>query len=167
MKTLTFNGKQAKTLEIKKNIYGHTPLISVNGSENDCVVGAFAFLFFKNDYEKAEAYVSQNMDRKEKDGVSTFLLVGHLSLGQIGPKKVERLGVDGDIHSLSQNVNSRTKKPCKMTVGAFLKQFPKGSYFLIVKGHCFAVKDGEIFGNSDDAKKVKTPLTHAFSVKWK
>lgn len=156
-----------KTLEIKKNLYGHTSLISVNGSGKDCVVKAFAFLFFKNDYEKAEAYVSQNMDRKENSGVFTHLLVDHLSLGQIGPKKVERLGVGGDIHSLSQNVNSRTKKPCKMTVGAFLKQFPKGSYFILVKRHCFAIKDGEIFGNSDDAKSLKTPLTHAFSVKWK
>ena len=52
-----------------------------------------------------------------------------------------------------------------MTVGTFVKQNPKGTFFVIVKGHAFTIKDGVVIGNFEDAIKTKRVIKCAFRIK--
>lgn len=150
-----------------KNSAGHTTLESSNESKNDCVLRTFAFCFFKDDFEKSKAYCKEHFGW-DNGGIKTHEFHKHLdTVKSIGPKNIFPMGENGNIHSMSQNINSRTKKPCKMTVGAFLKQFPKGTFIISVSGHAFAVKDGEVFGNANDGTKLRVPLEKAYQIKWK
>ena len=52
-----------------------------------------------------------------------------------------------------------------MTVGTFIKKNPIGTFFVIVKGHAFTIKDGVVIGNWEDAVKTKRPMRAAFQIK--
>ena len=137
--------------------------------KNDCVTRTFALLFFKDDYDKAETFLRENLGKPEDNGVASNKLQDFLTnTDSFKQKEIIGMGDEkGDIHLLSENINSRTKEKCSMTVGAFLKQFPKGTYLLTTKDHCFSVKDGEIFGNMEDAQHPRKRLDFAFQIKWK
>jgi hypothetical protein len=53
----------------------------------------------------------------------------------------------------------------QMTVGTFVKKNPVGTFFVLVKGHAFTIKDGVVIGNVEDAIKTKRPMKAAFLVK--
>ena len=53
----------------------------------------------------------------------------------------------------------------KMTVGTFVKKNPKGTFFVLVKGHAFTIKDGVVVGNFEDSQKLKRPMRCAFEIK--
>ena len=61
-------------------------------------------------------------------------------------------------------VKGVTKKR-NMTVGTFVKQNPKGTFFVLVKGHAFTIKDGVVVGNFEDSQKLKRPMRCAFEIK--
>lgn len=156
-------------MERIKNSFGHTTLKTQKWKEfnNDCTTRAFAFLFFKDDYGKAESYLAEHANKNKGDGTSYNNFMKVMQKESIGPKNISPMGEGGDVHSLSDNINSRTKEPCKMTVGAFVKKFSKGAFLIMVNGHVFSIKDGEIFGNNGDAKKLKTRIIKAWQIKWK
>ena len=52
-----------------------------------------------------------------------------------------------------------------MTVGTFTKQNPAGTFFILVKGHAFTIKDGVVIGNKEDAKKLKRVILNSFEIK--
>ena len=52
-----------------------------------------------------------------------------------------------------------------MTVGTFVKQNPKGTFFVLVRRHAFTIKDGVVIGNPEDATKIKRPMRCAFEIK--
>lgn len=138
------------------------------GTKNDCVTRTFAFLFFKNDYWKAEKFLQENLDKKPNKGVHTLTLDNFLIVTRsLKQKKIIGLGNKmGDVHLLSEITNTWTGKPCKVTVGTFLKMYPKGTYFISVRKHAFAIKDGIVYGNKEDAFKLKVPILKAFQIKW-
>jgi hypothetical protein len=53
----------------------------------------------------------------------------------------------------------------QMTVGTFVKKNPKGTFFVLVKGHAFTIKDGVVIGNYEDAVKTKKIMRCAFEIK--
>ena len=57
------------------------------------------------------------------------------------------------------------KKTRKMTVGTFIKQNPTGTFFMLVSGHAFTIKDGVVIGNYNDAQQKKKHLKYAWQVK--
>jgi hypothetical protein len=52
-----------------------------------------------------------------------------------------------------------------MTVGTFAKQNPVGTFFILVKGHAFTIKDGVVVGNYEDSIKKKRVVRFAFEIK--
>ena len=52
-----------------------------------------------------------------------------------------------------------------MTVGTFIKQNPEGTFFVLVSGHAFTIKDGVVIGNYEDAVKTKKIMKSAFQMK--
>ena len=52
-----------------------------------------------------------------------------------------------------------------LRIGTFVKQNPKGTFFVLVKGHAFTIKDGIVIGNPEDATRTKRPMRCAFEIK--
>jgi len=47
------------------------------------------------------------------------------------------------------NPKYKGKKTC-YTVKSFMENYPKGRYFIIVKGHALALVDGVLYGNGSE-----------------
>jgi len=52
-----------------------------------------------------------------------------------------------------------------MTVGTFIKKNPEGTFFIIVKGHAFTIKNGVVIGNYEDAIKLRKEIYFAYQIK--
>jgi hypothetical protein len=50
-------------------------------------------------------------------------------------------------------------------VGTFVKQNPKGTFFVLVNRHAFTIKDGVVIGNPEDATKTKKIMRCVFKIK--
>ena len=141
-------------------IEGYADSLVAKREKNDCVVRALASAM-EIPYEQAHSFVARTFTRKPGRGVRTFPLVDWLS---------SNFEILGD----KANEYSRYKSPCtydakgkryKLSVGKFSKLNPKGTYFMLVKGHAFTIKNGSVIGNQADATKPKTIVQHAFKVK--
>ena len=152
-------------------IKGYTESAIAKGETNDCVVRAFASAF-EITYDKAHKYVKEKFGRKDRQG--TYGTVGTLvkmadDRTTVNYKKVLPVGVRKSstmVNSLSYNVTIKgEKKVRQMTVGTFIKQNPKGTFFVLVRQHAFTIKDGVVIGNYEDAVKTKKIMRCAFEIK--
>ena len=154
-----------------KAIKGYTESAIAKGETNDCVVRAFASSFDVS-YDFAHKYVAEEFGRKPRKGtygtVSKLVKMSDNSL-KVNGKKICPLGVrhnDYMLRSLMYDVKVKGEiKKRNMTVGTFVKQNPKGTFFVLVKGHAFTIKDGVVIGNPEDATKTKRPMRCAFEIK--
>ena len=154
-----------------KAIQGYSESVIAKSENNDCVVRAFASAF-DIPYDKAHKYVAEQFGRKPKKG--TYGTVSKLvrmadNRTIVNYKKVYPVGVRKSstlINSLSYNVTIKGEtKLRQMTVGTFIKQNPKGTFFVLVRQHAFTIKDGVVIGNFDDAVKTKKIMRCAFEIK--
>jgi hypothetical protein len=152
-------------------IKGYTESVIARGETNDCVVRAFASSFGVS-YDYAHRYVADKFGRKPRKGTYgtiTTLVKMSDSLIKVNGKKIRPLGVRHNDHLLKSlmydvTVKGVTKKR-NMTVGTFVKQNPKGTFFVLVRQHAFTIKDGVVIGNPEDAIKTKRPMRCAFEIK--
>lgn len=53
----------------------------------------------------------------------------------------------------------------RMTIGSFISNYNKGTYVVVVRGHAFSIKDGEVIGgNREDARKMRCILQGAWKI---
>ena len=152
-------------------IKGYVESVIAKSESRDCVVRAFASSFDVS-YDFAHKYVADEFGRKPRKGtygtVTTLVKMAD-NLIKVNGKKICPLGVrhnDYMLRSLMYDVTVKgvTKKR-NMTVGTFVKQNPKGTFFVLVKGHAFTIKDGIVIVNPEDATKTKRPMRCAFEIK--
>ena len=152
-------------------IKGYTESKTAQGETNDCVVRAFASSFDVS-YDYAHKYVADEFGRKPRKGTYgtiTTLVKMSDNLLKVNGKKICPVGVRHNDHLLRSlmydvTVKGVTKKR-NMTVGTFVKQNPKGTFFVLVRRHAFTIKDGVVIGNPEDAVKTKRPMRCAFEIK--
>jgi hypothetical protein len=136
-------------------IKGYDDSVVAKSEKNDCVVRAIAAAS-NWDYDKAHTFVSDWFSRKNKKGVYFF---------NIGMSKIDR-----EMKRLNRRkVKTISNKEILngksfMTVGTFVKTFNKGSYVITVKGHAFAIKDGYVIGNIEDAEKTRRVVRGAWKI---
>jgi len=154
-----------------KAIQGYSESVIAKSENNDCVVRAFASAF-DIPYDNAHKYVAEQFGRKPKKG--TYGTVSKLvrmadNRTTVNYKKVYPVGVRKSstlINSLSYNVTIKGEKKLRqMTVGTFIKQNPKGTFFVLVRQHAFTIRDGVVIGNFEDSVKTKKIMRCAFEVK--
>ena len=152
-------------------IKGYSESKTAQGETNDCVVRAFASSFDVS-YDYAHKYVADEFGRKPRKGtygtITTLVKMSDNSL-KVNGKKICTVGVRHNDHLLRSlmydvKVKGVTKKR-NMTVGTFVKQNPKGTFFVLVRRHAFTIKDGVVIGNPEDAIKTKRPMRCAFEIK--
>lgn len=152
-------------------IKGYRDSQIAKGEDNDCVVRAFASSFDVS-YDYAHKYVAEVFKRKPRKGTfSTPSKLVRMADEQIviNGKKVYPVGNRLNSYmfgSLSYDVKVKgVIKRRSMTVGRFAKKYTKGSFFVLVRGHAFTIKDGVVIGNPEDAVKLKRPMRCAFEIK--
>jgi len=154
-----------------KAIKGYSESETARRETNDCVVRAFASSF-EVSYDYAHKFVADEFGRRPRKG--TYGTVSKLvkmadSLFKVNGKKVCPVGIrhnDNMLRSLMYDVKVKGEiKKRNMTVGTFVKQNPKGTFFVLVRRHAFTIKDGVVIGNWDDAIKIKRPIRCAFEIK--
>ena len=128
----------------------------------DCVVRAFMNAA-KVSYDEAHEFVATQFNRKNKQGTyGTAEILNRMALAKtpVLGKKVISLGKFGSrpmtpAQALEEKVLLNTEYPkgggtfASFTVGKFLDQNPKGSFFIIVAEHALAIRDGKIYDNAN------------------
>ena len=141
--------------------------------KNDCVVRAFASSF-EIPYDKAHKYVKEKFGRKDYCGTyGTVFKMVELAKKQtqINHKKIKPIGTSKtvsyhNVYTLDYTVKVKGKKVNRqMTVGTFIKENPIGTFFVLVCGHAFTIKDGIVHGNYEDSTKKRKIMKHAFQIK--
>lgn len=131
---------------INQVIKGFGPHDKHASDRNNCTVNALS-ASFEIPYDQAYEYAKEEWNRKHGKGVLTkpitesFKDKGHVetAFGKLTVQvksKIDYKQPDGSIKSR------------KMTLRSFLKAYPTGSYFLLVRGHALAVKDGVLVDNN-------------------
>lgn len=59
-------------------------------------------------------------------------------------------------------ITKRGKKVNKMTVGTFIKNYPKGKYLITIRGHAFAIVNGVVMGNEEDSRRMRAIVCAAY-----
>ena len=154
------------------------------------MVRAFAAVT-KVDYEVAHDYVKRIFKRPSRKGTPRFgpIMEQRQGLYTCGKMKYERMTnhdettytkkskeYNWDTYEYEMSTREVTIKSrfwplittygktrlSKMTVGTFLKEYPKGKYLLHVRSHAFAIVDGVVMGNLADARQMKCRIIDAY-----
>jgi ribosomal protein L13E len=152
-----------------KAIKNYDDSVIAKHENRDCVVRAFASCF-EIPYDTAHKYVKEKFGRKDRQGTyGTSFKMQELAKNrtQINYKKVKCVGKINNfgVQTLDYEVKVKgVKVNRKMTVGTFTQQNPVGTFFMLVTGHAFTIKDGVVIGNYEDSIKIKRPLKSAFKI---
>ena len=147
---------------------------------NDCVVRAISTLYDVN-YNRAHAFVKKQFNRKDKDGTRGATMHMDALQEEFG-KEWERLGIryedcitdeERENWPILERWNRAMIWPwkdkgeikyAKYTVGKFLKENQVGSFYILVDSHAFAIINGVVYGNSDDATALRRRVESAFRI---
>ncbi|MDA9268236.1 hypothetical protein N9P60_00560 [bacterium] len=146
---------------------------------NDCVVRAVSHAF-EVDYVDAHHFCEFKLHRVTGNGVYTSRYMPLIN--QAFGKKLKQLGKANkysDFRHITRPQKSKTEvysnakqkwvtkrvvKQVQYKVNEFVKAHSEGNYIVTVKGHAFALIDGVIKGNWDDAKRLTRKVNSAYKV---
>jgi hypothetical protein len=141
---------------------------------NDCVVRAVQHSFGV-DYVDAHHFCETKLYRVSGQGTYTGIYLPKIK--QAFGKKINRMGKDGRItreqkskvekwsNDKQKYVVKREVVQVRYKVKDFVKKFSVGRYIVIVRGHAFALVDGEVIGNLNDSKRLTREVWSAYKVK--
>lgn len=132
----------------KPEVISSTSVLDKTGFEwenNDCVVRAMA-IAADTDYATAHQWIKDYLKRPDRKGTSmTFFKLEQLAKDGIELNNKQFVPIPG--HKLINP--DYTHKSVQYTVGTFSQKHNKGTYFVLVKGHALAIKDGVIYDNNN------------------
>lgn len=134
-------------------ITGYSDSLIAKTERADCVVRAIASASGMT-YDKAHSFVADKFKRKPKRG--TFGFARGMNAMCDNKEKLNRKVV--------KTIKDLTNGKSRMTVGAFVKIYEKGSYIVTVTGHAFTIKDGVVIGNTTDAMMTRRIIKNAWKI---
>lgn len=162
-----------KTIEITKMSSGlnfakdKTKKTKLEKSENnDCVVRAFSYAF-NISYDRAHKFIETKMGRKHGKGTRGTVIHMRNLKASFG-KTITEVGtkiVNGKPITYFERKRKKARKRLRQyTTESFIKNWPEGTYFILVRKHAFCIKDGVIYGNTDDSIKKLKRIKQAFLI---
>ena len=156
---------------------------------NDCVVCAFAAIT-ETTYDEAHKYVKDTFDRPNRQGTPRFdstmrrlacdpalgmnyeRMTNHTETTYTKKRKVYNWDTR-NYEASSSEVTVKSKfvplittygktRLSRMTIGSFIKKYPKGRYLMHVRSHAFAIIDGAVVGNPCDSRRLRARITNAY-----
>ena len=155
-------------------IIGYTESALARSEDNDCVVRALAAAT-EVTYNEAHSFVAEKFGRKPKKGTFNFnhtldrlkregKVLGK-TFTKIGDERSKYLPGEDYIQPATYYMNNGVLVKRQMTFKTFVKQYPKGTYLLTVRGHAFSVKDGVVVGgNYSDATQLRKRIESAYQI---
>jgi len=144
-----------------KSIKGYQESELAQSETNDCMVRATAAAFDVH-YDKAHAFCAQHFYRKFRKG--SFGVYYKLKEMEADGSKIFKKKIKSIMPCTYYKVYGKEIQR-SMTVGTFAVRYPKGTYLLLVKGHAFTIKDGEVAGgNYDDGYRLRRRVEFAWKV---
>ena len=157
---------EIKYIPKKDAIIGYGDSVIAKNETNDCAVNAISSAFQMH-YDRAHEFLRVKFGRQNRKGTK-FFICGMRRMendGQdINLKSFESMGDQHGRMAYDVKVKGEVVKR-KMTTGTFIKKYPVGRYLVVVNGHAFAIINGEVVGNEEDAKMKKRVIVSAFKVK--
>jgi hypothetical protein len=149
---------------ITKNI---TDTVQSNGNnvmqlmdKNNCAVLALSEAFDVA-YDSAYEYAHNVFNRLKRKGVITSRIVDTFNSGvKIFNKKVTEQKVTTNYRQSNGKMLAR-----RMRISTFIKENPKGVYYILVKGHALVIKDGVMYDNRGFTNRFSRPIKYAWKVK--
>ena len=176
---------------IDNNVVYEKESETAKNEHNDCVVRAFASVTGKS-YDECHKFTKEVFGRRDKQATYhfEFILNTPFNTNRFGndntskvQKKWDKLYKNGyervtnnpkgyytPFNGLTKLYNTwshplitkRGNKVNRMTVGTFIKNYPKGKYLISVRGHAFAIINGVVMGNPEDSRKMRSIVSAAY-----
>lgn len=133
--------------DINQVIKGYGPHDKHSEDKNNCTVNALSAAF-EVPYDEAYEFAKQEWDRIHGKGVPTKPITESFKDTVFGKFSVQ---VQATIDYKQPDGSTIVRN---MTLRSFLKAFPTGSYFVLVRGHALVVKDGVLIDNSKKLGRI-------------
>lgn len=134
----------------KDSIKGYSESLLAKSETRDCVVRAFAAAL-DWDYDKSHRFVSKEFLREPKSGTKRFI------------PTMNQMVLEG--RKLSRKKIKTITDPGIKTVGQFVKWYDKGTYIVVISGHAFTIKDGQVVGgNWNDAQRMRCQIKGVWKI---
>jgi hypothetical protein len=134
----------------KDSIKGYSESQLAKSETRDCVVRAFASAC-DWDYNKAHQFVAKEFLREPKSGTKRFIPTMNKMVTEgrkLGRKKIKTI-----------------LDPSIKTVGQFVKWYDRGTYIIVISGHAFTIKDGQVVGgNWNDAQRMRCQIKGVWKI---
>jgi hypothetical protein len=169
-------------------IKGYKDSTTAKGETDDCVVRAFAAVT-ESTYDESHKFIRRVFQRQNREGTKNFdtIMKARVGLKTLGmrykrmtnhtettytkKRKVLNSNWEYEIKPTEVTVSSdymplittygKTRLN-KMSVGSFIKEYPKGSYLISISGHAFAIIDGVVIGNNEDSRRLRARVSNAY-----
>ena len=134
----------------KDSIKGYSESQLAKSETRDCVVRAFAAAL-DWDYDKSHRFVSKEFLREPKSGTKRFI------------PTMNQMVLEG--RKLSRKKIKTILDPSIKTVGQFVKWYDRGTYIIVISGHAFTIKDGQVVGgNWNDAQRMRCQIKGVWKI---
>jgi hypothetical protein len=134
----------------KDSIKGYSESLLAKSETRDCVVRAFASAC-DWDYNKAHQFVAKEFLREPKSGTKRFI------------PTMNQMVLEG--RKLSRKKIKTILDPSIKTVGQFVKWYDRGTYIIVISGHAFTIKDGQVVGgNWNDAQRMRCQIKGVWKI---
>lgn len=131
-------------ISAKDSIKGYSESKLALTENRDCVVRSFAAAL-DWDYDKSHRFIEKEFLRVPKCGTKNFIPTMNkwsLEGRKLGRKKIK-------------TVND----PSIKTVGQLVKWYDRGTYIIVISGHAFTIKDGQVVGgNWNDSQRMRCQI---------
>jgi hypothetical protein len=140
--------------QINEVIKSNGPATKMERDSNYCTVSALSATLGIS-FDQAYDYARDNWSRQRGRGVTTSIMlktlpqaIGKEYAKEVLGQEVTRVKAEQDYKQPEGYMLTRD-----MTLSTFAKKYPRGKYYILVKGHALAVIDGEIVDHTDKPKR--------------
>ena len=149
--------KQLPYISNSDGIIGYSDSTIAKTENRDCFVRAVASAF-EIPYDEAHSWVRVKFNRINRRGTKRVS-------GTMDMMSLAKETLNSKFFTIVNNLKVWNDfKIKKTTLNQFIKKYPTGTFIIIVRGHAFTLKNGNIIGNPEDSKKLKTIINHAYQI---
>ena len=139
--------------------------IKLNGDQKNCSVLSLAAATNMS-YDRAYTVAEKIWSRKIKKGVLAKEITNFFDANSFVVNDIDQKFIGKKVGVRSAYVYKKTGKVnfCQMNLSTFAKQYSKGTYYVLVRGHALVVKEGEIVDHKYLESKTKRRVLNAWKI---
>jgi hypothetical protein len=151
--------KQLPYISNSNGIIGYSDSTIAKSETNDCFVRAVASSF-EIPYDDAHSWVKTKFNRINRKGTKRVS-------GTMDTLSMSKLSLNSKLFSIIKDLKVYDNEKFKLkrtTLNQFIKKYPTGTFIILVRGHAFTLKDGNVIGNLEDSKRLKKIINYAYQI---